>query len=119
MRNYFAQFNIGAVTFVCNPRTPRDYVGLSLRDSWSSAFLSHSSSVLKRRAFLKCAVGGRRASGWIKGLLSAFGVFLTGEGLGGSWPGKELAIFGFAMTFLLLGFVMASILRRPSIGSAR
>ena len=52
-------------------------------------------------------------------MLSAFGVFWTGEGLGVSWPGKDLAILGFASTFLLLGFVMASILRRAPVRSAQ
>lgn len=48
-------------------------------------------------------------------MLSAFGVFWTGEGLGVSWPGHDLAILGFALVFLLLGITLASILRRPIV----
>src|SRR6267142_1528068 len=33
-------------------------------------------------------------------MLSAFGVFWTGEGLGVPWPGEDLAIVGFAALFL-------------------
>jgi Ca2+/H+ antiporter, TMEM165/GDT1 family len=33
-------------------------------------------------------------------MLSAFGVFWTGEGLGVDWPGADLAIVGFAAMFL-------------------
>jgi hypothetical protein len=32
-------------------------------------------------------------------MLSAFGIFWTGEGLGVSWPGADLAIVGFAVLF--------------------
>ena len=48
-------------------------------------------------------------------MLSAFGVFWTGEGLGVSWPGHDLAILGFALVFLVLGITLASILRRPIV----
>jgi hypothetical protein len=40
---------------------------------------------------LKCAVGV---------MLSAFGVFWTGEGLGMPWSGADFAIVGFAAIFL-------------------
>jgi uncharacterized membrane protein len=36
-------------------------------------------------------------------MLSAFGVFWTGEGLGVVWPGADLAIIGFAALFLVAG----------------
>ncbi|WP_426420222.1 COG4280 domain-containing protein [Bradyrhizobium genosp. A] len=36
-------------------------------------------------------------------LLSAFGVFWTGEGLGIAWPGADLAIIAFAVVFLGTG----------------
>src|SRR5712672_2287196 len=36
-------------------------------------------------------------------ILSAFGVFWTGEGLHVAWPGNDLAIAGFAALFLLTG----------------
>src|SRR6516225_2472460 len=35
-------------------------------------------------------------------MLSAFGVFWTGEGLGVTWPGEDLAIVAFAALFLLV-----------------
>jgi uncharacterized membrane protein len=35
-------------------------------------------------------------------MLSAFGVFWTGEGLGVAWPGADLAIAAFAALFLLV-----------------
>jgi uncharacterized membrane protein len=44
-------------------------------------------------------------------MLSAFGVFWTGEGFGISWPGQDLAILGFAAMFLLMA-VAAIAMRR-------
>lgn len=38
-------------------------------------------------------------------MLSAFGVFWTGEGLGVDWPGQDLAIVAFVAVFLLVGLV--------------
>jgi Ca2+/H+ antiporter, TMEM165/GDT1 family len=46
-------------------------------------------------------------------MLSAFGVFWTGEGLGISWPGQDLAIVAFAALFLATGLSLAAMLRRP------
>lgn len=46
-------------------------------------------------------------------MLSAFGVFWTGEGLGVNWPGADLAIIAFAVLFLVAGRV-AVILARPT-----
>ncbi len=46
-------------------------------------------------------------------MLSAFGVFWTGEGLGIGWPGGDLVLFGLAGLFLATGLVMAGVLRRP------
>ncbi len=48
-------------------------------------------------------------------MLSAFGVFWTGEGLGVAWPGHDLAILGFALAFLVLGIALSHVLRRPSV----
>jgi uncharacterized membrane protein len=48
-------------------------------------------------------------------MLSAFGVFWTGEGLGIDWPGQDIALLAFAVLFLLVGIVTASMLR----GSAK
>ncbi|HSU64195.1 MAG TPA: hypothetical protein VLJ12_10055 [Burkholderiales bacterium] len=46
-------------------------------------------------------------------MLSAFGVFWTGEGLGVAWPGADLAIVGFAGLFLLVAALAGVALRRP------
>jgi uncharacterized membrane protein len=46
-------------------------------------------------------------------MLSAFGVFWTGEGLGVAWPGADLAILGFAAVFLLVAALAIVALRRP------
>jgi len=46
-------------------------------------------------------------------MLSAFGVFWTGEGLGVAWPGADLAILGFAALFLIVAALAAVALKRP------
>ena len=46
-------------------------------------------------------------------MLSSFGVFWTGEGLGVSWPGEDLALLVFAALFLATGLVTSGLLRRP------
>lgn len=48
-------------------------------------------------------------------MLSAFGVFWTGEGLGVDWPGQDLALFVFAAMFLLAGLFAARMVRQPVI----
>ena len=48
-------------------------------------------------------------------MLSAFGVFWTGEGLGIVWPGQDLALAVFAALFLAIGLVTVSALRRPAM----
>lgn len=40
---------------------------------------------------------------FVGAMLSAFGVFWTGQGLGVAWPGADLAIIAFAVLFLLAG----------------
>lgn len=45
-------------------------------------------------------------------MLSAFGVFWTGEGLGVPWPGEDLAIVGLALVFLIVGFAGVALTRR-------
>jgi len=42
-------------------------------------------------------------------MLSAFGVFWTGEGLGVEWPGHDLALIVFAALFLATGILAARI----------
>jgi len=44
-------------------------------------------------------------------MLSAFGVFWTGEGLGVPWPGQDLALAVFALLFLTVGLLTAVTLR--------
>jgi Ca2+/H+ antiporter, TMEM165/GDT1 family len=45
-------------------------------------------------------------------MLSAFGVFWTGEGLGVAWPGADLAIVAFAALFLAVGSAAVALARR-------
>jgi Ca2+/H+ antiporter, TMEM165/GDT1 family len=44
-------------------------------------------------------------------ILSAFGLFWTGEGLRISWPGEDLAILAFAVLFLPAGIAAAALAR--------
>lgn len=46
-------------------------------------------------------------------MLSSFGVFWTGEGLGVAWPGQDASILGFILMFLAVGLLLAKALRRP------
>jgi uncharacterized membrane protein len=46
-------------------------------------------------------------------MLSAFGVFWTGEGLGVVWPGSDLAIVAFAAMFLAVSGAAVLLARRP------
>ena len=48
-------------------------------------------------------------------MLSAFGVFWTGEGLGVPWPGEDLAILAFAALFLMVALAAVALTRRSSI----
>jgi uncharacterized membrane protein len=47
-------------------------------------------------------------------MLSAFGIFWTGEGLGVPWPGEDLAIVGFAALFLVAALAAVAVVRRPA-----
>jgi Ca2+/H+ antiporter, TMEM165/GDT1 family len=47
-------------------------------------------------------------------MLSAFGVFWIGEGLGVPWPGEDIAIIAFAALFLLVALVAVVLTRRPA-----
>jgi uncharacterized membrane protein len=46
-------------------------------------------------------------------MLSAFGVFWAGEGLGVAWPGQDLAIVAFAVMFLAVSGAAVVLARRP------
>jgi uncharacterized membrane protein len=44
-------------------------------------------------------------------MLTAFGTFWTGEGVGADWPGGDLMILGLAVAFLFLALGLAEIVR--------
>ena len=46
-------------------------------------------------------------------LLSTFGVFWIGEGLGVAWPGEDIAIIAFAVLFLVVGLAAVALTRLP------
>jgi len=48
-------------------------------------------------------------------MLSSFGVFWTGEGLGVPWPGEDLAILGFAALFLIVAVAAVRLVRPPAV----
>jgi len=48
-------------------------------------------------------------------MLSAFGVFWTGEGLGIAWPGEDIALLLFAGLFLAAGLVGVTLARRTNV----
>src|SRR6202051_1420620 len=45
-------------------------------------------------------------------MLSAFGLFWTGEGIGVAWPGSDLAILAFIVLFLATGLAAVALLNR-------
>jgi Ca2+/H+ antiporter, TMEM165/GDT1 family len=47
-------------------------------------------------------------------MLSAFGVFWTGEGMGIEWPGADFAIVIFAALFLATGLGLIALVKRPT-----
>jgi uncharacterized membrane protein len=47
-------------------------------------------------------------------MLTAFGIFWLGEGLGVAWPGADLAIVAFAVLFLAAGRAAVVVVRRPT-----
>jgi Ca2+/H+ antiporter, TMEM165/GDT1 family len=52
-------------------------------------------------------------------LLSAFGVFWLGEGLGWPWPGEDLAIPGIIAGFLLAALGAVHLCRTKPLPAAR
>ena len=52
-------------------------------------------------------------------MLSAFGVFWTGEGLGVDWPGHDLVILAFAALFLVIGLGTSMRIRRSAVEMVR
>jgi Ca2+/H+ antiporter, TMEM165/GDT1 family len=51
-------------------------------------------------------------------LLSAFGLFWTGESLGVAWPGGDAAILGFAALFLGVAVALVALLKPETRGQA-
>jgi uncharacterized membrane protein len=45
-------------------------------------------------------------------MLSAFGIFWAGEGLGAEWPGGGLAVMAFVLAILAAGLAAVLLLRR-------
>ncbi len=52
-------------------------------------------------------------------MLTAFGVFWTGEGLGIPWPGADLALLVFALIVLAVALGAAAILRQRPVDGAK
>jgi uncharacterized membrane protein len=52
-------------------------------------------------------------------MLSAFGVYWTGEGLGIAWPGQDAVLLAFVILFASAGLVSAALVRRPLAEIAR
>ncbi|MBV8510752.1 MAG: TMEM165/GDT1 family protein [Xanthobacteraceae bacterium] len=50
-------------------------------------------------------------------MLSAFGVFWTGEGLGVTWPGEDLAIIAFVVLFLVIALLAVTLARRQGVAA--
>ena len=50
-------------------------------------------------------------------ILSAFGVFWTGEGLRVDWPGQDLAILALAALFLVVSLLLVSAITLSSLRS--
>src|SRR5882724_10775851 len=48
-------------------------------------------------------------------LISSFGVFWIGEGLGFHWPGSDLSILGLTVGFLLISIVMVPVARHQPL----
>ena len=44
-------------------------------------------------------------------MLSAFGVFWTGESFGIEWPGADLSIVGFGLIFFAIGTTLVNMYR--------
>lgn len=51
-------------------------------------------------------------------MISAFGIYWTGEGLGADWPGDDLAILALAALLLASGLTLVAALRRSPLESA-
>ena len=52
-------------------------------------------------------------------MLSSFGVFWTGEGLGVEWPGRDLMLVAFAASFLIVGLITARGLQNTFVNAKK
>src|SRR5207248_1968782 len=52
-------------------------------------------------------------------MLSAFGVYWTGESLGIAWPGGDFAILAFAFLFLMVGLLLVMVFQRAALEPTR
>src|SRR5437899_2115972 len=77
---------------------------------WRSAMLGTSMGVLLGRPMARVTENTLKFAVGI--LISAFGVFWVGEGLGFHWPGSDLSIFGLTAGFLLVALIMVPAARR-------
>jgi uncharacterized membrane protein len=97
---------------------------LRFTESWSVSFFR------EHRALLACALA--MAAGFalrrplarlpentlkfaVGVMLSAFGVFWTGEGLGVPWPGEDFAILGVSALFLVVALTAVALARRYAV----
>lgn len=76
----------------------------------SAGFLVHRPLARVPENTLKFAVGV---------MLSAFGMFWTGEGLGIVWPGADIAIVAFAALFLIVALAAVAFVRRSAVAASR
>jgi uncharacterized membrane protein len=51
-------------------------------------------------------------------MLSAFGTFWIGEGLGVAWPGADLVLFSLTALFLAAGLIAAALVRKAAVEGA-
>jgi uncharacterized membrane protein len=52
-------------------------------------------------------------------LLSAFGAFWAGEGMGLAWPGEDWSIPGLVAGFLVVSLLAVRLCRDRGVGTAR
>lgn len=52
-------------------------------------------------------------------MLSSFGVFWTGEGLGAEWPGSDLALLGIFALFLAFALTAVRLIAKPMKGAVQ